>query len=691
MMRSLFSGVSGLKNHQTRMDVIGNNISNVNTTGFKSSRVTFSDTLNQTLTGASSPKDNLGGTNPKQIGLGSAVSSIDLLFTDGSVQSTGKNTDLCLSGNGLFVVSNGSQTYYTRNGAFEFDAEGNYVIPGSGMYVQGWMGNDGVVNTTGAVGKITIAAGKSMKAESTSIATYANNLNANTTGYEISSILATYADGTSESLSSYPNGTMSLTLDTGDTITLDDTADYDFTTTDDIDGKKLYKTSILSATANGSDLGISLSPADSVYSISTITGGSGTDTDPYRTKSGFEYTVTTGTYAIGDKVTVKGTIEPAGVTTNGDKTVLTIKLSSPSSDLIQITCPTPNTFSYSDGDDVSFNLAIGQLDAGTGNIVNGSDGKQYDVCKYDLNSDSKLPIKESSQNYQVYGRGATNTPANGYPHGTIETISREEKNAESLSIITTDGQSFSGLPGENYNKGELFYNPVTTTVTLYDSEGTSHSIPILFTKTGSNTWAICLANGKDSYDFKEADGSTTTVTLSKTNLVFDSNGKYSSGSASINTKYSDDNGATDDQKVTLNLAGLTQFAGNSTINATSDGNAAGTLESVAIDASGVITGTYTNGVKQAEAQVAVAQFTNASGLTKTGSSLYQESNNSGTANIKTAADLGVKITPSALEMSNVDIANEFADMIVTQRGFQSNSKIITVGDEMLETVINMKR
>jgi len=96
-------------------------------------------------------------------------------------------------------------------------------------------------------------------------------------------------------------------------------------------------------------------------------------------------------------------------------------------------------------------------------------------------------------------------------------------------------------------------------------------------------------------------------------------------------------------------------------------------------------------VKQKEAQIAIAQFTNASGLEKTGSSLYQESNNSGKANVKTAIDLGCTITPSALEMSNVDIANEFSDMIITQRGFQSNSKVITVGDEMLETLINMKR
>ena len=119
MMRSLFSGVSGIKVHQTRMDVIGNNISNVNTTGFKSSRVTFTDMLSQNLQGASSPNDNIGGTNPKQIGLGSSVGAVDLLFTNGSVQSTGVNTDLALSStNALFILNTGSGTAYTRNGDF---------------------------------------------------------------------------------------------------------------------------------------------------------------------------------------------------------------------------------------------------------------------------------------------------------------------------------------------------------------------------------------------------------------------------------------------------------------------------------------------------------------------------------------------------------------------------------------------
>lgn len=413
MMRSLFSGVSGLKSHQTRMDTIGNNIANVNTVGFKSSRTTFADTLSQTLTGASAPTGNLGGTNPKQIGLGTGVASIDLLFTDGSVQSTGKNTDLCLSGNGLFVVKRGEETFYTRDGAFEFDAEGNYVLPGSGLFVQGWTTRDaeGNIATNSEPTNIKIQAGSSMAAQKTSKATYTGNLNAET--------------------------------------------------------------------------------------------------------------------------------------------------------------------------------------------------------------------------------------------------------AKSTAI--------------------------TTTMTAYDSQGFKYSVPLLFTKTDNNKWEISVANGGNIDHGGKAELSTTPTP----ELEFNENGKYESGKGTVELTIT--TGAADTQNVTLDLTALTQYANESTIHAETDGHSSGTLSSVSIDNSGVITGVYTNGVRQAEAQVAVAQFSNASGLTKTGNSLYQESNNSGSANIKKASALGCTITPSALEMSNVDIANEFSDMIITQRGFQSNSKIITVGDEMLETMINMKR
>lgn len=482
MMRSLFSGVSGLKNHQTRMDVIGNNIANVNTTGYKSSRVTFTDTLQQTLSGASAPTDNVGGTNPKQIGLGSAVGSIDMIMTDGSVQSTGKNTDLCLSGNGFFIVNGPNGTFYTRDGAFEFDKEGNYVLPGSGLYVQGWTADaSGAINTQAGIGKITIPAGKSMEATATKTVNYSNNLDS--AGATIESIMKD---------------------------------------------------------------GVAVSQADA------------SEDHPVTLKmsDGTVYTMTTGSFKTGQSL------------------------------------------------------------------------------------------------------------------------------------------------------------PVATTISVYDSLGNMHNIPVYFTKTNvdvvvkpavppatedtyGNKWLVTLnpdagaVSPSGTATIKEADGSTTTINMAAVTLAFDSNGKFVSGDGRPTLTLT--NGATTNQSVQVNLTGLTQYSGSNTISNSADGNEMGTLKSIAIDSAGVITGTYTNGINRQEGQVAIAQFTNAAGLTKTGSSLYTISNNSGDANVKTASDLGVTITPSALEMSNVDIANEFSDMIITQRGFQSNSKIITVSDEMLETLVNMKR
>ena len=486
MMRSLYSGVSGLKNHQTRMDVVGNNISNVNTTGFKSSRVTFSDTLSQTLSGASAPTENRGGTNPKQIGLGSATSSIDTLFTDGSVQSTGVNTDLCLSGNGLFIVKDGNLSYYTRNGNFKFDKKG-YYVNSDGLKVQGWSATTPgeAISTNGQPSEICIPAGKTMAASATKVATFSKNLDA--AEPMIASMSVTYADGT--------------------------TADV-----------------------------------------------------------------------------------PAGTTT-----------------AVEV-------------------------------------GKDFDA-----------------------GAGA--------------------KKVTSISLKMTDGTTTTETSGAFKLKNS---KPKTTIATIYDSLGNAHNVTIYMTKTNvdstnGNQWTVSLdPAGSKQQTIKEADGTTTTVSMNNdATLQFDLNGglKTGSGSATLNLT----NGAGTGQTVNLTFDDVTQYAGSSTAFATTDGNAAGTLKSVSIDSSGVITGTYTNGLNVQEAQVAIAQFNNASGLTKTGNSLYTESNNSGTPNIGTISDLGCTVTPSSLEMSNVDMASELTDMIVTQRGYQSNSKIITVSDELLETLINMKR
>ena len=485
MMRSLYSGVSGLKNHQTRMDVVGNNISNVNTTGFKSSRVTFSDTLSQTLSGASAPTENRGGTNPKQIGLGSATSAIDTLFTDGSVQSTGVNTDLCLSGNGLFIVKDGNLSYYTRNGNFKFDKEG-YYVNSDGLKVQGWSATTpgAAINTNGQPSEICIPAGKTMAASATKVATFSKNLDA--AEPMIKSMSVTYVDGT--------------------------TADV-----------------------------------------------------PAKTTNAVEV------------------------------------------------------------------------------------GKNFDA-----------------------GAGA--------------------KQVASITLKMTDGTTTTETSGAfKLNNSK----PKTTIATIYDSLGNAHNVTIYMTKTevsskNGNKWTISLdPAGTTKQTITESDGTTTTVDMTDLELQFDVNGglKTGSGTATLNLT----NGAGDNQSVNLTFDDVTQYAGSSTAFATTDGNAAGTLKSVSIDSNGVITGTYTNGLNVQEAQVAIAQFNNASGLTKTGNSLYTESNNSGTPNIGTISDLGCTVTPSSLEMSNVDMASELTDMIVTQRGYQSNSKIITVSDELLETLINMKR
>ncbi|MBR2141859.1 flagellar hook protein FlgE [Anaerovibrio sp.] len=469
MMRSLFSGVSGLKNHQTRMDVIGNNISNVNTTGFKSSRVNFEDSLSQTLTAASSASGTVGGTNPKQIGLGSRISAIDVNFKDGSVQSTGINTDLCLSGNALFVVTQGNQTFYTRNGAFNFDAQGN-LVNAEGLYVQGYMNKSATehnsVNTNGATSSIAIRAGKTMASSATQKANYVNNLNS--TAPTITAITATKQSGA--------------------------------------------QTSGLSGVTIGE-------PTSDPYIAAVLTMSDGTT-----------QTVTSGSYTSGNSI------------------------------------------------------------------------------------------------------------------------------------------------------------PISTTVKVYDSLGSAHVVPITVEKTAANTWLAKLAKAT----ITEEDGSTTTLTMNPATITFKDTGAFNSGSASLQLAYSGGNGAAA-QTVAITFDNLTQYANSTTINAEADGYASGTLDTVTIDESGTVVGTYSNGVLRKEAQIAVAQFTNAPGLTKNGNSLYTESQNSGTPNIGTADAFGAKITASALEMSNVDVAEEFSNMIITQRGFQSNSKIITVSDEMLENLINMKR
>ncbi|MDH7481910.1 MAG: flagellar hook protein FlgE [Armatimonadota bacterium] len=184
MIQAMYNGVSGLRAHKTQMDVISNNVANINTVGFKASRVNFREMLSQTLRGATAPKSGgLGGTDPVQIGLGTSIGSIDTLYSQGSLIATGKATDVAIEGSGFFVLTDGQSKYYTRDGSFQLDSEGYLVSSGSGMKVLGWAAdpNTGEINTTSPVtfeSAIRLPVGQLVISRQTTSITYGGNLDA---------------------------------------------------------------------------------------------------------------------------------------------------------------------------------------------------------------------------------------------------------------------------------------------------------------------------------------------------------------------------------------------------------------------------------------------------------------------------------------------------------------------------------
>ncbi|MBR4642957.1 MAG: flagellar hook-basal body complex protein [Selenomonadaceae bacterium] len=563
MMRALFSGVAGLKVHQTRMDVIGNNIANINTIGFKSSRTTFSDMLSQIQTNAASPTETRGGINAKQVGLGAAVESIDLLFNDASPQQTGKNTDLALSGNGLFVLRNGDQSYYTRNGAFSFDEQGYYVLPGSGLRVQGWNASaEGNLNTNALATDIVVPVGKTMEATATTEIDYNGNLDAQS--LSITKISYTTALGGDASL-----------VTTTDSTTNDTTS-------------------------------INVDTENVLAAVITLSDGT-------------TRTVTSGYYEVGKSIPITTIVTEYD--SQGGKHEVTVLI-----DKDATTDPPTDT-------------SVEALSTATGVIVGGV-------------------------TYPITGVDTTTTTATA--HYT------DANGADQTEVLSATNTVFD-------NRWRMYIVP---------EAGQKGPADDSFT----NTYLRSAAT-----DNPESDGSSSKGVMNDGEVAyvyFDTTGKYvahgQEEDPSIVFSYGDGNGSSSNTAV-IDLTGLTQYANNTTSFPTTNGNTSGVLQSIAIDGSGIISGTYTNGLIRTEAQLAVAQFTNSAGLTKVGTTIYQESNNSGAANVKTIADFGLNVISSALEMSNVDLATEFSDMIITQRGLQANSKITTVSDEILETIVNMKR
>lgn len=331
LLNSLFSGVSGLKNHQTMLDVIGNNIANVNSIGFKGSRVTFSDTFNQFVRSGTNPSSTSGGTNAYQVGLGMKLNSVDRNWNQGTFERTGITTDLALQGDGLFILESNGSKFFSRAGAFTFDADGNLVNPQNGAIVQGKMATaDGVVPPGNSLEDIKITSElKKLAAVATSKSTWGGNLDSTSSVTRSESVIESgnlnSASAVSDAVTNggvtiYDDNGNEYTLTTTYTKTAADTWDFTWDVTDKAG------TSVLSSAAAkevifdaGGDINATTGwdggapPAletisDSTLNLnfeldlSTITQTSGTNTVSANADNNREATIVTGTVTIFDSL-----------------------------------------------------------------------------------------------------------------------------------------------------------------------------------------------------------------------------------------------------------------------------------------------------------------------------------------------------------------------------------------------------
>lgn len=646
MMSSLYAGVSGLRNHQTKMNVIGNNIANINTLGFKAGRVTFQESLVQTIKGAGRPTSISGGTNPVQMGLGMTVAAVDTLFEQGGLETTNQVTDLAIQGDGFFILSDGQGLYYTRAGAFGFDANSNLVDPGTGMKVQGKVANtEGIIPAISTVGDICLPFGQQDPANATRTVNLANNLNSAATDSVASLVTAgsTGIDQVSGTALNGAGGTHSVS----------------------ILGNQAVKSAFTGANLSGTMLGTST--LDSL-GVDDVTGLSIT----------VDGTTTTPIYGLTLQSTVNDVVQAINEIAGVD---CYLDTSDPAN--VQIVVERTKA-----GENANFNIASSAgvaTDASHGNIVNRLFGL------------SGTGVATTGGLENTFVATDTFTPTGKIAEAAVPLdILVDEDSGMAIGIdgLGSDGVTITASNG--LQAGDLVINTAdtqhSTSITTYDTQGGTHTLIVTFTKTSTDNlwdWEVTLPG---SETILEGGSGTVRFNPDGSLLSF----QYDGGADSLS--FDPGNGASN-MNIQLiagdagQFNGLTGFASSFTASAIQqDGYGMGILEKISIDSGGIITGMFSNGVSRTLAQIILADFSNEGGLIRTGDNCYQVSANSGEAIQGVAGEtISGSITSGALESSNVDVAQEFTDMITTQRGFQASSRIITTSDEMLEELVNLKR
>ncbi len=585
MMRSLFSGVAGLKTHQVKMDVIGNNIANVNTVGYKSQSIVFTELMYQTTQRASGPNGDTGkaGMNAKQIGLGVMSGAINMAVTqEGSTQNTGNAFDVRITGESFFVVSNGNGYSFTRDGSFYVDAAGNLAMSSTGYNVMGWLPDP----ITGNIVQDTVQRLQILSAENLTSDPQATEKGRITGIIDRNDSNVLSATGKAMNFSFYDN--LGYTYN----------ARFKLKATDE---KGVYILTLDDVLAGKESIGDEF---DFNIFTGVNEGGSPVNAakkNSYSTMDGYTLDPNTGYITVADPNGGTATTElrPADIF-NTDGTV--------KADQEENANQYAAAFGFTSYKDL---LAL-TVDVNTGTAED--------------------PIIEPTRilsillnNPPTYTNAAGDT-VNLFAGGTLN-VDGFATDAGTSVKLTYDAEkgTFVGLNGStNLKEFNLMITPKNT--------------------TAGNPFKQIAIDLSASLNLNNEKTSTVTATYGD----------------------KDGNGA---------------------------GCAVGKMTGVSIQNDGKIYGAYDNGQTKLLGQIAVANFANAAGLEKTGDNLYQATLNSGEFDgigVDVSSD-GGSIRSGVLEMSNVDLSTEFTELITTQRGFQANSRIITVSDTLLEELVNLKR
>ncbi len=724
-LTSLYAGISGLNVNSDAISLIGNNIANSNTIGFKAGRIQFKDIVSSSL----------GGGTAGQIGRGATTGGITTLFSQSSFETTTRGTDLAIDGDGFFIVADGGTNYYTRAGDFTFDKDG-LMVNSSNLTVQGWkVTEDG--NTSGDIGDINVSDVSSSSKRTTGLSLGANLDATSETKFVLNDYNNRFVlnDGTSNIAVTLINGTY-----TGESLANELQAK--------IQDDSTFKTDINAAGGTPSGFTITYSKVTGKFTFTNNTGtgsditlnvttDSGSDTDmSMRELLGLEIKDRDGAAGVDDIAIADGSnvisdalprLSDKLFYVNNNNNTLIFTVGTTEYQAIIPVSPDPYTslFAGVGGAKVPASSSMAQALADALNNATKTDGTAgtpedeggtgkgptftVDYIDYDENNNSgKFTIAATD------GGGGSNIRFKWEDERTSAeqllgfASEFDENNTKTVTSFTITGSSGSV---ESVFAPNTVFDPTaanySTAMNVYDTLGSPHTVTVYFKKQGSNQWEWHAVMNSSDLDngIPNDDGSDRLMEVGAGGLLeFNPNGSLKSETGQNNVYFNFAGGADLMQEIDINfgestteggsgLDGTTQYADSSaTFSQTQDGFPAGSLSGVSVGSDGLISGIFSNGEIKPLARLALAMFNSPWGLEKKGDNIWAETLKSGNVSVGLPGTAGRgTIASNSLEQSNVDIATEFVKMISAQRAFQANAKMITTSDELLNDVVNLKR